>query len=556
MSFRFGLKHLLLVIAVIVTVGIVYVKVPGTYFCAYDDFIELHRAAFEDSEDHSRIVTTSHFDSYRYRPLNRAVNFITYRADDANPEFFRTRNLTFHLLNVILIYLLAWKLFGSIRISSVGALLFGLHPLANQTIIGAVDTNSMSHAAFLGALLMLMRSVDSIRWPMWLTGSIFSGWLGLMAYDSGIVVFALMFLWLILNWTSVRERLNHTRFLMLFFVVSGSLLTSYFLLRQLYVPQGLTRAASDLPSGGIILKNSIMYIGSLLLPIDVVLANQWLNTPLPSEIPFTMSWAILSFACLAVIGIGLGVLWFPWLKTHISGVNYKAVIFLLAGIFAPLLPVLVLQSRPSETYLYLPVGFYAVLLSYGLAKASGEAGRSKPPSFYIPAVIVLIALFSSGTWVRNDRVFNCGQTARRILYELPQELLRTGQWKVSFANVAGESGTRRYGFYGFRGVDTIGHGAPANWAITSALQLVFKNDLLIGEIVDPQQLIANCRATQDSNHLCVWVHSDGRLESVTRNSMHVSSTPCSSDIPVSPARFLSVDFTSVERPCDTRRNFG
>jgi hypothetical protein len=400
-------------------------------------------------------------------------------------------------------------------ISSVGALLFGLHPLANQTIIGAVDTNSMSHAAFLGALLMLMRSVDSNRWPLWLTGSIFSGWLGLMAYDSAIVVFALMLLWLILNWTSVRERLNHTRFLMLFFVVSGSLLTSYFLLRQLYVPQGLTRAASDLPSAAVIVKNTIMYLGSLSLPVDVVLANQWLNSPLPSEIPFTLTSAILILAFLSAIGVVLGVLWFPWLKTNIGRVHYRAIIFLLAGIVLPLLPVLLLQPRPSETYLYLPVGFCAILLSYGLAKASAEAGRSRRASFYLPTVIVLIALFSSGTWVRNNRLFDCGQTARRILYELPQELLRTGQWKVIFANVPGESGTRRYGFYGFRGIDTIGHGAPANWAITSALQLVFKNDLLTGEIVDPQQLIAKCRATQESKHLCVWVHSDGRLESVT-----------------------------------------
>jgi hypothetical protein len=505
------LKHLLVVIAVIVAVGIVYVKVPSTYFCAYDDFIELHRAAFEDSEDQSRIFTTSHFDSYRYRPLNRAINFLTYRAGDANPEFFRTRNLTFHLLNVILIYLLAWKLFGSIPISSVGALLFGLHPLANQTIIGAVDTNSMSHAAFLGALLLLMRSVDSIHWPVWLTGSVFSGWLGLMAYDSAIVVFGLMFLWLILSWASVRECLIHTRFFMFFILASGTLLAFYFVLRHLYVPQGLTRAASDLPSGGVILKNSIMYIGSLSLPIDVVLANQWLNTPLPSEIPFRMSWAVLIVAFLALIGLSLGGLLFRWLKRHIGGVNYRAIIFLLAGIALPLLPVLLLQSRPSETYLYLPIGFYSILLSYGLAKVLAEAGRAKLASFYIPTVIVLVALFSSGTWVRNNRVFDCGQTAHRILNGLPQELLREGDWKVSFANVSGENTTRRYGFYGFRGVDTIGHGASADWAITSALQLVYRNKFLTAGVVTPKELVAFCRDSK-TDKLGVFVHWDGRTE--------------------------------------------
>jgi hypothetical protein len=195
----------------------------------------------------------------------------------------------------------------------------------------------------------------------------------------------------------------------------------------------------------------------------------------------------------------------------------------LSGIALPLLPVLLLQSRPSETYLYLPVGFYAILLSYGLAKVLGDGGGSKLRSFYVPTVIALLVLFSSATWVRNDRVFECGQTARRILYGLPEELLRAGRWKVIFATVPGEITTIRYGFYGFRGIDTIGHDWIADRAITSALQLVYKNRLLTGEVVEPQKLTAKCNTGQESSQICVLVHADGRLEKLTVSSSHLSS---------------------------------
>lgn len=499
-------------------------KVPSTYFCAYDDFIEIHRAAFEDAADHSRIVTTPHFNSYKYRPLNRAVNFLTYQVGDVDSEFFRAKNVAFHLLNVLLVYLLAWKLFGSITISAVGAFLFGLHPAANQTIIGAVDTNSMSHAGFLAALLMLMRSVESRKhWPLWLIGSVFVGWLSLLAYDSNIVVFGLMFLWLLLNWVVVRERSNHFRFIGLFLALSGILLGFYFVLRHLYVPQGLTHVGSGLPSVAVMLKNAFMYMGSLLLPVDVVLANEWLNTPLPSEIQFSTSLAIAVAGLLLLIIIGVGFFFVRWLRTNMSRINYIAVIFLLFGMAMPLLPVLLFQSRPSETYLYLPVAFYAILLSYVLGKVLRDGEGSWRRNFYASTIIVLIALFSSATWIRNKRVFECGETARRILYGLPEELLKAGHWKVLFANVSGEDRTRRYGFYGFRGVDTIAHGESADRAITSALQLVYRNKLLTGEIIQPEQLLARCRTGPESNQICILVHSDGRLERPIGSSMQLSS---------------------------------
>jgi hypothetical protein len=43
------LKHGLILSAITFAIGTVYGKVSLTYFCASDDFIEIHYAAFEDA---------------------------------------------------------------------------------------------------------------------------------------------------------------------------------------------------------------------------------------------------------------------------------------------------------------------------------------------------------------------------------------------------------------------------------------------------------------------------------------------------------------------------
>jgi hypothetical protein len=234
---------------------------------------------------------------------------------------------------------------------------------------------------------------------------------------------------------------------------------------------------------------------------------------------------------ISVIGIALGLFLVRRLRTNIGGINYFAVIFLLVGIALPLLPVILLQSHPSETYLYLPVGFYVILLSYVLAKFLGTEDGFRLPNFYVSTVVILILFFSSATWVRNKRVFECGETARHILGGLPDDRLRSGSWKLSFANVPGEKASRRYGFYGFHGIDTIGHGPIADRAITSALQLVYQNESLSGEVVQPEDLVAKCRESLLAHHICLWVHSDGRVENIVTNlkqgspSINVHSAP-------------------------------
>jgi hypothetical protein len=515
-------KHITLLMVILLGISIVYGRVRHAYFCSYDDHIELHRAAFEDSREPSRVFTTPHFASM-YRPVNRAVNLATYWIGDGSPTFFRTRNVAFHLVNVILVYVLGWLLFRSIYVSGIAATVFGFHPFSNQAVIGAVMTNTMAHTEFLVAVVMFIIAVRSRLWPLWLTGSLVFGWLGLMTFESSIVVFGLMAVYLVVCVIVPGKQFVGRRFIAVFLLMSGVLLSCYLLLRSLFVPKDLAQASSFAASLTTIVKNLLMYSFALVSPLDPVLAHEWLETPLPSEIQMSNSEAIFFGSLVLIVFSIFAVAVGQWIRRKCLTIDWADVIFLLSGILAPLLPVLVFRSHPSETYLYLSVAFYAVLLSYGVVGVIVPALATRSKAIVIVTVLLVTAFFGAATWVRNGRVAECGKTARRILQSLPRDLLKSGAWTISFANIPGEKVTNRYGFYGFRGIDTIGHGPGAKIGISSAVQLAYQNEYLRGDALEWNEFVSRCRNNLPERHLCVLVHSDGRIESLDANLAPLTS---------------------------------
>jgi len=507
-------QHVILLIIIVAAVTVIYANVTRAYFCAYDDFDNLHQTVFEDTYQPALILTTSHFNSYKYRPGHRLTNLLTNFLADGHPAVFRIRNLGFHLVNAMLVYALGWQLFRSARVSGAGALLFGLHPLANQTVIGAIWTLTVAHTGFLLALVMFVASTRAKRfWSLWLIGALLSASLSLFTYDSAIVVFGLMLIyWLLFVMRPLQP--IRTPYVALFITVSSMFLGLYFVLRRLFVPSGWEQVTAGVPSPAIIGKNVVMYLTALVNPVDLVLANEWFDTPLPSEITLNKS----SLVAVGVLGMfivsSVGIYVMRRLRDDSQAsqkIDWAAALFLVFGIGAPLLPVLVFSSHPSETYLYLPVAFYTLLLVYLLAKLVRQTRGPTGYALYVP-IVFLVVVFSAATWVRNQRVSECGQTVHRILYSLPDKVLRNGSWTLAFANVPGEKATRRYGFYGFRGVDTIGHGQAGDPAITHALQLVYRNKSLSGKVVKAEELSAMCSKNSASRNIGAFVHWDGRIE--------------------------------------------
>lgn len=511
-------QHVISLVGILLLVAAAYGPVSDANYCSFDDFDEVHRAAFIDAERPSLIFTTSHFDTYKYRPLNRGMNYATFLADDGGPAAFRIRNLLFHLANVALVCFLATLLLHSPGVGLISALLFGLHPMANQSVIGAVMTNTMAYTAYLAALVMFFASIQSRRAPrLWMTAALISAAIGLWTYDSNIVVFALPVIFIAMWWILKREWPIDRKLAV--FAIAGSALVvgSYMLVRMIVIPAGFSEVSSDAPSVLGMLKSLVMYIGALVSPVDSVLAHAWFGTPLPPDLMSAPS-ALAVLAGLALLsGVALAIWLWRWSSAHrdtLRRAEWPSVVFLTIGLVLPLAPVLVFSSHASETYLYPSAAFFSILMAYAgvtLAATYSRGGQR----LFAASLIVLVVLFGAAVLARNQRVEQCGVIANQIVKALLQQRPASGDWSVVLASTSDDLPTP-YGYYRFQGLTTIGDGPTASRAMTHALQLATRSRTLTARVVSLTELTARCttaQASAPSMEKCFLVTPDGNLES-------------------------------------------
>lgn len=500
-----------IVFAIVACVSAVYWNVTRTYFCSDDDFLEVHRAAFEDAGSPARIFTTPHFGTFKYRPLNRLVTLLTYKAGNGRAWSFRVRNLVGHLVNVVAVYILAVLLGKPMLVAVVAALLFGLHPMANQSVIGAVMTNTAAAGAFFAALICLIAGTRCKRAAGWWTGFGLTATLAVFLYDTYIVIFACACVYVLLFGLWLRRRIPRG--------AAGAILLSvvfclglYAGLRTRYVPSGYASAAATVPSARVMAGNAGMYAAAVLLPIDPVMANQMFGSPLPSDPRFRSGvWRLAMAAEAAMVAVALvGILWVLW-RRRLPAESWAGNIFLAAMAALPLLPVLLFTDHPSETYVYSTVACWVLLLT-SLAFACASPFGTRGQAVFLAAAGALAIMFGAGTFMRNSRVAACGNTAQAFLASVPLTQLN-GDVSLVFADAPGEPAMTRYGFYNFCGLDTVtNRPGVRSRTLRSALQLSGRDMRIAAEVTDADQLEAT--ALRVHALAAFWVHRDGHLTGI------------------------------------------
>ena len=499
----------------LVAIGL-YARVTGGTFCSYDDYIEVHRAAFEDSVRPARMFTTPHFKTFKYRPLNRAFNLLSYEVGGGTAAAFRVRNLACHLIDAVLVYTLALALLRSARAATVAAALFAVHPLANQTVIGSVMTNTAAHGLLLAGLLCWIRALDMPGTPGVVPiAGLACALLSLFFYDAAVAFYPMVVLYAVVAWRATR-RGPSPRLVALFVTGAALSVGIYLAFRLRFVPHGFGGAASERAGLGAIAHNVALYAAALLGPVDPVLAHFWFGFPFPPELSARHA-SLVPRLVLGLGAIALGVLlvlgWRQVLRTHAPDrrVSGGWIPLLLIGLMALALgPLVVFSAHASETYVYLPLAFLTVLMA-GAVEPLFATRRG----LGVALVAVALALFSAATWVRCERVRTSADTAGRILAAMPSSLAY-GDWRVTLADVPGEPRTVRYGFYGFQGTGTIGTGDAADRALTSALQLRYHTGTVSGRVIGPTEFEPVCAAGGGRGEWIAWVHADGRVDPCAR----------------------------------------
>jgi hypothetical protein len=490
---RTHLPHLAIIL---IAVSILYAGMSRVYYCGYDDFADIHRAAFEDTREPTRIFTTTHFETPKYRPLQRGLTYITWHWGRGSATAFRIRNLTFHVLCAAFIYGITWLLTCSRGTALAASLLFALHPLANQSIVAAIWTNTTAYACLLGSFFFFLYSTTTERrWVSALLASFALVAVGLFTYEGCIVVFAFMYLYLGL--CLLRGRRFPRSYLVALIAGTGAVLLLFFGVRHAFVMQRMELVA--LP---VVLRNTAMYLGALVLPIDPVLAHTAFGTPLPSDLKLTPGFFAASFAAGilllgSVILIGRRFALFARLRY----LDWPMACFLLLAIVLALGPFLAFTPHPSETYLYLPVALEAILLSLFLQVLVNSTRT------YVVILSVLLVSFSLATSIRNQKVAACGTTAEMILAGLPISSWRSGEWHIRMATPSGEPTTHRYGIYGYTGLGTIDPQEPGMPAAEWAVQVATRNERAHATVVSAAEMDGSCSFARP----CFWVSHDGRV---------------------------------------------
>lgn len=500
--------HTAILAGTLLFVALVYSKIPGTSYCGFDDFIEQHRLEGSLARPLRSEFTVQYYEGYKYRPLSWVMNRVTYQWGSGSAVAFRTRNVAFHLANLVLLYGIAMLLFHSRMVAATAALLFGLHPLVNQSVVGASWTIVQCAFLLLFSLLLFLLSVrQKQRWFLLLTFSLLCGWLGILSYEACLSVFGLIYGFLGIQLLFARKLPVDRRFAVALVASTILSLGSYFGLRALYLQPGRPRPFGLAP----ILKNFAIYAASPLFLIDPVMANEWLDTPLPSEVArghITVAWIAIMAAPLCCLLLAVAI-FRKRIAVRLKRVEWPELTFLLLAIPMVLSPFLLFNSHASETYLYVPMALFVLLISRILCALLVDQGGPNWKFNYGIVMGVLLILYGSATWVRNERVVDCGSASRRLLSSFPTELNR-GAWRILLAAVPGEPVSRPYGMYGYRGVQTLGIEGYGADAVQFAIQFACHNTQLTVAVVTPAELNV-IGASPGPRERCFWVHWDGRL---------------------------------------------
>lgn len=426
--------HLLIVLGLVLVTGAVYSRLAVSNFCGFDDALELQRMSFQDPGTLAADMGTVLFNSYKYRPGMMTLNRITFRAGDRQAWAFRIRNVACHVLITATLYGVGILLFDSIPVAAIAALFFGLNPIMNQAVAGAVWVIAPANLCLILSFFLFLISLRAPRGNILaLAASILVGSVGVLIYDPVIVVYGLIYLYLFVWLFLKRRKLPGTGYLVALLALTVAFLGIWFSLRARFLPHGTQHPAAL----SIFIRNLAIYMAAPFQFVDPVFSNRVFDTPLPSEaIRGEITPEFLAIAIIPpILFLWIIVSRVRFLKANLTRNDFANFAFLILAWGGSVLPYLVYNEHPSETYNY--VGFMMVMLIFSRLLHAGflENGSRAGRRIYAAIVASIAILYIPAVIVKNNAVHGCGATFARILSTLPDEKLRSGAWDIQFADV-------------------------------------------------------------------------------------------------------------------------
>ncbi len=336
-------------------------------------------------------TTTGNQTTY-YRPLNRLTYVLDYQLFGLNPIGYHVENLLLHLAGVLLLFLLARKLFGKEIPAFLAALLFAVHPVNSEAVNFLSARNTLLSTLLILASFMIYLGDEDRRKNLpryFLSGLLY--FLALLSKETALMFVPFLLAYEIRTFRDLREGIRWRMLSLSPFI----LFTIFYLLLRAYALPNVVEA--DLEITGLVhrlQKNFYIlpkYLSVIFLPLKL---NAYYSVPgnfLSGWIGQLLSWAVLSAALYFLIKgrtpvIRTGLLWFA--------VN-----------FIPIANIVPLPSAAmAERYLYLPaIGLWVVSADLSWRWYSNGKNTIRHATI---AVGVIVALALAGVTHQRNRVWH------------------------------------------------------------------------------------------------------------------------------------------------------
>jgi len=319
-----------------------------------------------------------------WRPISSLAFAIEYRLFGSNPFGFHLISVLFHLINIVLVYLLIAKITGRKGIVITVSSLWALHPVLTEAVSWVSNQSSM---IFFGFFLLSLLAL--FRKNFWISYLFFC--LSLLSKEMALggifIIAAIFFVFLREHWKKfIPFVVLSLAFLLARYEIIGSLgdhvLRGSFWQNLLLAPVVF-----------------IKYIGLSIWPVNLLL--DYSNFLLPSGLADIR--VILGFAVFTIFALLI------WLGFRKSFENFSLGIIWFAAFLFPVLQIVPFQDIIGERFLYAPLAGFFLAAVLGFDYFLNYAKLKK-----IILVLILVS-FSFLTFNRNNDWLNSGNLWTSVL---------------------------------------------------------------------------------------------------------------------------------------------
>lgn len=404
MLLSYIIKNRKAIFLILIITAAAHINTLGNQFIWDDTLLITPNYLIQDWKYLPDIFTTTIFQTTYgttnfYRPLQSLSYMCDYSFWRLNPFGYHLTNLIFHLLNTLLVFVLASFISKNKMVPFIASLLFGINAIQTETVAYISSRADLICIfflllSFISYIVYIKRLNQKSQHIQYYLLSLFSFILGLLSKELALI-FPILLILFDFTFPNIEPALTFRNRIIKRYLIFFIIFLTYILLRLLVFKTRVPFSAvpNSFYSSFITAPKIIWsYICLLLLPLNLHMERFILPPQSPVE----------SIALITFIAITLGAIAKSYSRS-------KLIFFGACWFFITLLPSLnllfALNAQMSEHWLYLPsIGFFIIIAYAAEIILKTKILKFKPAhskTFILSAFVLIAIFYSTATIMRN-----------------------------------------------------------------------------------------------------------------------------------------------------------